>query len=125
MNDISFVLSGGPTACDARLELRRRTRCDVRCPSRQETTRAAVSRGPKGSTPLNTLLARPSQKLRKLNTALIMVGVLRGSTRRVFRAPTWNRASTRGWNWSDSDPGAAAATAAKSALNTPADETTS
>ena len=33
--------------------------------------------------PLNTLLARPSQKFRKLKTALIMVGVLRGSTRRV------------------------------------------
>src|SRR2546422_4308742 len=37
-----------------------------------------------GSTPLNSLRARPSQKLRKLKMVLIMVGVLRGSTRRTF-----------------------------------------
>jgi mono/diheme cytochrome c family protein len=46
-------------------------------------TRAVGSWTPNGFTPLNVLFARPSQKFAKLNTALIMVGVLRGSTRRT------------------------------------------
>ena len=38
---------------------------------------------PKTPTPLNRLFARESQKLRCKNTALMVVGVLRGSTSRV------------------------------------------
>ena len=40
------------------------------------------SKSPIGFTPLNSLRARPSQKLRKLKAAPIVVGVLRGSTSR-------------------------------------------
>ena len=50
---------------------------------------------PNGSTPLKMLLARPSQKLRRMNTALITVGVLRGSTRRVSPAPWKMRSGSR------------------------------
>ena len=52
------------------------------------TTTAVGSRIPMGSTPLNSLRARESQKLRWLNTALIVVGVLRGSTLRTSLPPT-------------------------------------
>src|SRR5471032_3183087 len=45
---------------------------------------AETSRGQNGLRPLKMLLARPSQKLRKLKIALIIVGVLRGSTCRVL-----------------------------------------
>ena len=45
---------------------------------------ALASSKPNGLTPLNWLRARPSQKLSELNTALIMLGVLRGSTRRTL-----------------------------------------
>jgi DNA-binding CsgD family transcriptional regulator len=41
-------------------------------------------RSPNGETPLKWFWARPPQKLRKLKTALITLGVLRGSTRRTF-----------------------------------------
>jgi len=51
---------------------------------------AEGSRGPNGFRPLKMLLARPSQKLRKLKTALITVGVLRGATRRVRMPCTLN-----------------------------------
>src|SRR5262245_20163357 len=52
-------------------------------PSVTFTMRAVGSRSPIGFTPLNESRARPSQKLRWLNTALIIVGVLRGSTVRT------------------------------------------
>ncbi len=45
---------------------------------------ATIARRPNGLTPLKVLLARPSQKLRKLKTALMLDGVLRGSTLRVL-----------------------------------------
>src|SRR3989442_6541049 len=92
--DISKSLSGGPTACDAREELFnansgcepsiRLTSCGASPRAATRRTLAPGSRFPMGSTPLNSFRARPSQKLRKLNTALIIVGVLRGSTRRTF-----------------------------------------
>src|SRR5438445_2140005 len=92
--DISKSLSGGPTACDAREELFnansgcepsiRLTSCGAWPGAATRRTLAPGSRFPMGSTPLNSFRARPSQKLRKLNTALIIVGVLRGSTRRTF-----------------------------------------
>src|SRR3954471_20187459 len=46
-------------------------------------TVAAVSREPNGSTPLKSFCARPSQKLRKLKTALMTDGVLRPVERRT------------------------------------------
>jgi hypothetical protein len=57
-------------------------------------TLAPGLRGPNGSTPLKMLLARPSQKLRKLKTALIIVGALRGSTCRVLPNAVWKIGST-------------------------------
>lgn len=42
------------------------------------------AREPNGFTPLKSFWARPSQKFRKLKTALITEGVWRGSTRRTF-----------------------------------------
>ena len=47
-------------------------------------TPAVGSRGPNGFTPLKTKWARPSQKLLKLKTALMTVGVLRAVTRRML-----------------------------------------
>ena len=85
---ISKWLPGGPEACEARLAWVSRTA--VGCIDQVVpfctflNTRAFGSRRPKGLTPLNTNSARPSQKLRRLKTALMTVGVLRGSTRRVL-----------------------------------------
>ena len=64
--------------------MRTRTGARPPPPSRSSNTTAPGSASPKGLTPLNMSLARPSQKLRWLNTALITVGVLRASTRRVL-----------------------------------------
>src|SRR5205823_1676254 len=52
--------------------------------------RAAASAVPNGLRRLKMLFARPSQKLRTLNTALIIDGVLRPVTRRTFKPPTEN-----------------------------------
>ncbi|MCY1449379.1 hypothetical protein D9M71_661120 [compost metagenome] len=54
---------------------------------------ASGSRLPKGEKPLNTKLARPSQKLRRLNTALITVGALRPVLRRTLMPLTWKMPS--------------------------------
>ena len=66
--------------------------------------RAFGSRRPKGLTPLKTYSARPSQKLRKLKTALMTVGVLRGSTRRVLTLPTRKTGSASNWRCSVVEP---------------------
>src|SRR5262249_26629793 len=93
-NDISKSLSGGPSACEAAdmnvaricvntggLFVNESTVTVVAFgPAGDFTTIALGSRAPKGFTPLNSNLARPSQKLRRLKTALMVVGVLRGST---------------------------------------------
>ena len=76
--DISPMLRAGPTACDARLALSMATRTSVSLPPANLITRASGSRLPKGVTPLKMKLARPSQKLRWLKIALIVVGVFRG-----------------------------------------------
>ena len=71
--DISKPLSAGPTACDAALENGIRTTAgtarSVLIPfelmyQSSTHTLAFLSCGPNGVTPLKTLLARPSQKLR-------------------------------------------------------------
>ena len=62
---ISKSLKAGPTACDARLALGNAIDTGTKLPSgRASSTRASTSRLPNGLLPLNTLLARPSQKLR-------------------------------------------------------------
>src|SRR5262249_34850688 len=89
--DISVLLFGGPTACEAVLALFRRTAVWLTSPrSFATSTRAPASAAPNGLRPLNMLFARPSQKLRTLNTALIAEGVLRPVTRRVLMPPTLN-----------------------------------
>src|SRR4051794_22197029 len=76
--DISTALPGGATAWEASAEFVRLTAtwstppAVLTCP-----TRAAVSRAPNGLTPLKSLCARPSQKLRALKTALMTDGELR------------------------------------------------
>ena len=59
---------------------------DPSLPSTGSTTSRwfALSRVPKGFAPLQTFCARPSQKLRKLNTASTALGVLRPVTLRVL-----------------------------------------
>src|SRR3954462_12022503 len=103
--DISTLFGGGPTACDASDELFRHSgprTCgmplaivqssvsETSCSLSLTTcaTRAPPSRTPNGLTPLNSFWARPSQKLRKLNTALITEGALRPVTRRTLVPPT-------------------------------------
>src|SRR5262249_50108324 len=83
--DISVLLFGGPTACDAALALFSRTATCATSPrSFATSTRAPASAAPNGLRPLNMLVARPSQKLRTLRIALIAAGVLRPVTRRVL-----------------------------------------
>src|SRR6266568_320105 len=60
------------------------TGCFTSVPALAYQTPAEGSSGPKGFTPLNSKWARPSQKLLKLKTALILVGVLRAVTRRML-----------------------------------------
>src|SRR5262245_45690806 len=84
--DISTLLPGGPTACEARDALSSDPAVetsDVVAPSKNATF-AFGSRRPNGFTPLKWFCARPSQKLRKLKTALITDGVLRPVVRRTF-----------------------------------------
>ena len=85
---ISNELVAGPTACEAALILPSNSICGVAVVPSLVNTRAVgsarIARRPNGLTPLKVLLARPSQKLRKLKTALMLVGVLRGSTLRVL-----------------------------------------
>src|SRR5205823_4454250 len=85
-HDISNGLPGGPTACEARLEngIEMCVGWGVLLPSTFLKMTAFGSRSPNGFTPLKLLLARPSQKLRKLNAALITVGALRPVTRRTL-----------------------------------------
>src|SRR5450432_367312 len=93
LHDISRLLPGGPTAWDARLASAIATFMGERTPDASATITlfagsipAEGSRIPNGLRPLKMLFARPSQKLRKLNIALITVGVLRGSTAQIGRA---------------------------------------
>src|SRR5205085_5931722 len=85
---ISTPLFGGPTAWEAALALVRATGTCVSWPLTSCHTAAPAVPEPNGSTPLNVLLARPSQKLRKLKTASIAEGVLRPVTWRTLTPPT-------------------------------------
>src|SRR5438093_2629270 len=93
-HDISVMLFGGPTACDAALELRSRIFTGLGTPPTVRKITALAVAAPCGSTPLNSLRARPSQKLRKLNAALMFVGALRPVTRRTLVPPTLKVASS-------------------------------
>src|SRR5262245_37124016 len=84
LHDISTGLFGGPTACEARLAFLRAIVTGAGMPPLTSRTWAAGSVGPAGFTPLKTLLARPSQKLRKLKMALMLKGVLRPVTWRLL-----------------------------------------
>src|SRR4028118_2125010 len=77
--DASTELSGGPTACDASDEFFRLifTFSGGDCFLGDFRTNALESLDPNGFTPLNSSWARPSQNWRWLNTALIVLGVLR------------------------------------------------
>src|SRR5919198_4786440 len=76
--DISVGLLGGPTAWDAAEELGMLILTADRLPRESAAAALALtSREPNGLTPLKSFWARPSQKLRKLNTALMLLGVLR------------------------------------------------
>src|SRR5215470_15077302 len=82
--DISKLLSIGPTAWDASEENGMAICTGDRVVVLLTMITALVSAWPNGLCPLNMKFARPSQKFRWLNTALIVVGVLRGSTRRML-----------------------------------------
>src|SRR5579864_589136 len=90
--DISKLLSAGPRAWEHSAELFKRTRPAVGTEVVVEAEKKCdeASRSPKGFAPLQMLRARPSQKLRKLNTAFTTLGVLRGSTFLVLMScPGW------------------------------------
>ena len=94
-HDISTPLVTGPTACEASEAF-----CSMTCtgstafvPNVLRHTRAPGSSGPSPLTPLNQALARPSQKLRTLNTALMIDGGLRAVTCRTFAPSAWNTGS--------------------------------
>src|SRR3954467_15714022 len=124
--DISLPLSGGPTACEAALMFGSWNACRTGVSPRATRTRAvgspAMLAAPNGSTALKVWLARPSQKLRRMNTALIALGVLRGSTRRVSPAPVWKMPSGGLAQLSAAAPAAAEV---NGPLNAPAEEVTS
>src|SRR6478672_5855210 len=99
--DISTGLPGGPTACEAS-EAFVIVTGTLSTPPEAFTspTVAALSRVPNGLTPLNSFCARPSQKLRKLKTALMTDGVLRPVVRRTGVPPTWKSGSLVANVWS-------------------------
>src|SRR3954451_1925406 len=98
--DISTGLPGGPVACEASDELVRLTATRSTAPPAPTwPTRAPWSPAPSGLTPLKSFCARPSQKLRKLNTALTADGVLRPVVRRTLTPPTWNAVSVGAKAW--------------------------
>src|SRR5438132_1173515 len=83
------LLAGTAAASEARLAGKIATETGTTLPSACTwSTRAFGFLGPVASTPLKMALARPSQKLRKVKIALIIVGVFRGCTRRTFTPPT-------------------------------------
>src|SRR3954464_5664336 len=112
--DISTGLPGGPTACEASDAFVMSTWTGVTVPVASALpTVAVVSREPNGSTPLKSFCARPSQKLRKLKTALMTDGVLRPVVRRTgvpltlksgsLVANVWSSAGSPGVRPSNSD----------------------
>src|SRR4051812_13892865 len=99
--DISTGLPGGPSAWEASDEFGRLTATLSTPPEPLAwPMRASGSRVPNGLTPLNSFCARPSQKLRKLKTALSADGVLRPVVRRTSTPPTVKSASALPKDWS-------------------------
>src|SRR6185312_17186526 len=84
--DISVELRIGPSDCEQSAEFTMFTWVGPSLPSIGSTTSRwfALSRVPNGFAPLQTFCARPSQKLRKLNTASTALGVLRPVVLRVL-----------------------------------------
>src|SRR2546425_10115112 len=121
--DISRLLSGGPSAWEAADKLGMRTETKLALPDTTWTTLAVGSRAPMGFTPLNSLRARESQKLRWLSTVLMTVGVLRGSTLRTS-APLMLKTAP-GPMVEATPMSKGIASAVKSALKTPMEEATS
>ena len=122
-HDISMSLPGGPTACEAALASLSAIRTLDAGPLVVAVTHmpASGSRLPNGEKPLKTLLARPSQKLRTFNAALMTLGELRAVVRRVLMPPTWNTPSGRSVQSSNRDWPART----KLASNTPCEPITS
>src|SRR4051812_36178112 len=121
--DISTSLPGGPVACEASEELAMLTWTCSTLPSEPTLpTRAPPSRLPNGSTPLKSFCARPSQKLRKLNTALMTDGVLRPVVRRTGAPSTLKSGSLVANVWSSA--GSPGVTPSKSDGMTPCDPET-
>src|SRR5258708_23566292 len=91
------------------------------------------SRAPNGLARLKTSCARQSQKLRLLKTALIIVGVLRGSTLRTLISPMWKPSGSATERHTSGTLGTRLGlfkigvlpTAVNLRLNTPAEPTTS
>src|SRR6185312_3258977 len=84
--DISTLLRIGPNDCEHRDEFCIATNAgpSLRVAGSPTSKWDCLSRDPKGLAPLQVFCARPSQKLRKLNTASTTLGVLRGVTLRVL-----------------------------------------
>ena len=121
--DISTGLPGGPTACEASDAFVIETGTWSTPPAALTSpTRAAVSRVPNGLTPLNSFCARPSQKLRKLKTALMTDGVLRPVVRRTGVPPTLKSGSLVANVWSSA--GSPAVTPLNADGNTPCEPDT-
>src|SRR3954471_16737234 len=85
---------GGPTACDARLERSRRTTSGATVAPLTARTDARASAPPNGVTALKMLFARPSQKFRRLKTALMTLGALRDVACRTLTPPSENDPSS-------------------------------
>src|SRR5439155_25699767 len=104
--DIRESFRGGPTATEARLALLIRTGREASEQFSLTRMAAPPSRGPKTLAPLKTLCPRPSHRLAKLKTALMMLGVLRGWPRRTLTPPTLKTGSAAGVPRSVGLPGA-------------------
>src|SRR4051794_30680671 len=121
--DISTGLPGGPTACEASDAFVLSTWTGVTLPVASALpTVAAVSREPNGATPLKSFCARPSQKLRKLKTALMTDGVLRPVERRTGWPPTLKSGSLVANVWSSA--GSPGVTPSKADGRTPCEPAT-
>src|SRR5205085_12504175 len=108
--------------CEARLESCTCTLIDCSFPFISTITLLFGSELPKGVNTEKVSLARPSQKLRTLNTASMTVGVLRPVTRRVLTPPRLKAESNTEKPASSELPGT---TSVKVLVNSPAEPITS